>query len=280
MLPASEIDGITDNIGIPNSWNSLAQGDVPNISSADGEILIALNREKHGPVREYEVLLRKRLTERFPEMVFFFEPADITNQILNFGLPAPIDLQIAGRDVAGDYKIAQRLRDRMAAIPGAADVHIHEVYREPQLTVNVDRVKAGEMGLTQSDVASSLLISLSGNNQVSPNFWMNPVNGVTYNVGVQTSQYRVDSMDSLLDTPITAKNTQVASDNPTSLNGDASALAGNPAHLLTNIASVKRGYGPVIVNHWNVVPVFDIYANVDRRDLGSVGAAVAEDHAR
>jgi multidrug efflux pump subunit AcrB len=273
-LPAGEIDGITDNIGIPNSWNSLAQGDVPNVSSADGEILIALNREKHGPVREYQVLLRKRLTQRFPDMVFFFEPADITNQILNFGLPAPIDLQVSGRDVPNDYKIAQRLRDRIARIPGAADVHIHEIYREPQLIVNVDRTKAGEMGLTQRDVTSSLLISLSGNNQVAPSFWMNPLNGVTYNVGVQTSQYRMDSMDELLRTPISAENGAVASTNPASLSGDASATANNPAHLLVNLASVQRGSGPVIVNHWNVTPVFDVYANVDRRDLGGVGKEV------
>ncbi len=273
VLPAGEVEGITDNIGIPNSWNSLAQGDVPNISSADGEILIALNREKHGPVREYEVLLRKRLQERFPDMEFFFEPADITNQILNFGLPAPLDLQISGRDEPSDYKIAQHLRERMARIPGAADVHIHEIYREPQLFVNVDRTKAGEMGLTQRDVSSSLLISLSGNNQVAPSFWMNPQNGVTYNVGVQTAQYRVDSLDSLLSTPITNESTPVASINPGSLTGGASATA-NGAQLLSNIANVERGYGPVIANHWNVTPVFDIYANVDRRDLGSVGKEV------
>ncbi len=273
-LPSGEVEGITDNIGIPNSWNSLAQGDVPNVSSADGEIMIALNREKHGPVREYQVLLRKRLTQRFPDMVFFFEPADITNQILNFGLPAPIDLQVSGRDVPSDYKIAQRVRDRIARIPGAADVHIHEIYREPQLFVNVDRVKAGEMGLTQRDVSSSLLISLSGNNQVAPSFWMNPLNGVTYNVGVQTSQYRIDSLDSLLRTPISVENSAVASTNPGSLSGDASATAGNPAHLLVNLAKIQRGSGPVIVNHWNVIPVFDIYANVDRRDLGSVGKEV------
>ena len=122
-LPAGEIDTILDNIGIPNAWGSIAQGDVPNIAATDGEILISLNREKHGPVRDYEVLLRKRLNQRFPDMVFFFEPANITNQILNFGLPAPIDLQVVGRDSANNYKIAQRLRDRIARIPGAADVH-------------------------------------------------------------------------------------------------------------------------------------------------------------
>jgi multidrug efflux pump subunit AcrB len=294
-LPAGEIDTILDNIGIPNAWASLAQGDVPNIAATDGEILISLNHEKHGPVRDYEVLLRKRLNQRFPGMVFFFEPAYITNQILNFGLPAPIDLQVVGgRDSAVSYKIAQKLRDRIQRIPGAADVHIHQVFRQPQLNVNVDRVKAGEFGLTQRDVSSSLLISLSGTNQVAPNFWMNPANGVTYNVGVQTSQYRVDSLDQLLHTPITAASNAVNTTTPGSLagvaaSGDASVgvspsgasqAYGNPGamapgtQLLSNLVDVERSSGPVIVNHYNVAPVFDVYANVDRRDLGSVGREV------
>ena len=194
-LPAGELDTILDNIGIPNAWGSLAQGDVPNIAATDGEILISLNRERHGPVREYEVQLRKRLAAKFPDMVFFFEPANITNQILNFGLPAPIDVQVVGNNAAANYAIAQRLRRQVAAIPGAADVHIHQVYEQPQLNLNVDRVKAGQMGLTQRDVTSSMLISLSGNNQVAPSFWLNPANGISYNVGVQTSQYRLDSLD-------------------------------------------------------------------------------------
>jgi multidrug efflux pump subunit AcrB len=293
-LPAGEIDTILDNIGIPNAWASLAQGDVPNIGATDGEILISLNREKHGPVRDYEVLLRKRLNRRFPDMVFFFEPANITNQILNFGLPAPIDLQVVGRDIENNYKLARKLSDLIARIPGAADVHIHQVFRQPQLNLNVDRVKAGELGLTQHDVSSSMLISLSGTNQVAPNFWMNPANGVTYNVGVQTSQYRVDSLDELLRTPITAATSAVNTTTPGSLaglstSGDASVGAspsgasqayGNPGamatgtQLLSNLVDVQRSSGPVIVNHYNVAPVFDIYANVDRRDLGSVGRDV------
>jgi multidrug efflux pump subunit AcrB len=293
-LPSGEIDTILDNIGIPNAWASLAQGDVPNIAATDGEILISLNRENHGPVRDYEVLLRKRLNERFPDVAFFFEPANITNQILNFGLPAPIDLQVVGRDIQNNYKLARKLRDRIAKIPGAADVHIHQVFRQPQLNLNVDRVKAGQLGLTQHDVSSSMLISLSGTNQVSPNFWMNPANGITYNVGVQTSQYRVDSLDELLRTPITAGTSAVNMTTPGSLAGvaaagDASVGAspsgasqayGNPGamangtQLLSNLVDVERSSGPVIVNHYNVAPVFDIYANVDRRDLGGVGRDV------
>ena len=163
------------------------------------------------------VLLRKRLSERFPSMVFFFEPANITNQILNFGLPAPIDLQVFGRDAANNFKLAQRLRDKIARVPGAADVHIHQVFQQPQINVNVDRTRAGQLGLTQRDVTGSMLISLSGNNQVAPNFWLNPANGVSYNVGVQTSPYRIDSLDQLLRTPVTPSTTAVNVTTPGSL---------------------------------------------------------------
>jgi multidrug efflux pump subunit AcrB len=292
-LPADEIDTILNNIGIPNAWGSLAQGDVPNIAATDGEILISLNRERHGPVREHEVRLRQRLNEKFPDMVFFFEPANITNQILNFGLPAPIDLQVVGNNAPANYKIAQRLRQQVAAIPGAADVHIHQVYEQPQLNLDVDRVKAGQMGLTQRDVTSSLLISLSGNNQVAPSFWLNPANGISYNVGVQTSQYRLDTLDQLLRTPVTSASNVVAETTPGSMAGasgapsigsspsGASLAYGNPgamtggsAQLLSNLVEVRRSYGPVVINHYNVAPVFDVYSNVDRRDLGSVGAEV------
>jgi multidrug efflux pump subunit AcrB len=295
IIPAGELETILDNIGIPNAWGSLAQGDVPNIAATDGEILISLNRERHGPVREHEVRLRQRLREKFPDMVFFFEPANITNQILNFGLPAPIDLQVVGANAVANYGIAQRLREEVAAIPGAADVHIHQVYEQPQLNLTVDRVKAGQMGLTQRDVTSSMLISLSGNNQVAPSFWLNPANGISYNVGVQTSQYRLDSLDQLLRTPVTAASSSVSETTAGSLAGasgtgnasvgsspsGASQAYGNPgamtngsAQLLSNLVDVRRSYGPVIINHYNVAPVFDVYSNVDRRDLGSVGAEV------
>jgi len=294
-LPPAEIDTILDNIGIPNAWSSLAQGDVPNIAATDGEILISLNHERHGPVRDYEVQLRKRLREKFPEMTFFFEPANITNQILNFGLPAPLDVQVVGQNARNNYGLAERLRERIAGIPGAADVHIHQVFEQPQLNLNVDRVKAGQMGLTQRDVTSSMLISLSGNNQVAPSFWLNPTTGISYNVGVQTSQYRIDSLDQLLRTPVTAATSTVAETTAGSLAGVAAAgnasvgsspsgasqAYGNPGamtsgttQLLSNLVDVARSYGPVIVNHYNVAPVFDVYANVDRRDLGTVGKAV------
>ncbi len=296
-LPPGEIDTILSNIGIPNAWASLAQGDVPNIAATDGEILISLNRDRRGAVRDYEAQLRRRLNRKFPDIVFFFEPANITNQILSFGLPAPIDVQVAGRDAVNNYKVAQRVRERIARIPGAADVHIHQVFQQPQLNLNVDRVKAGQMGLTARDVTSSMLISLSGNNQVAPSFWLNPANGVSYNVSVQTSQYRIDSLDKLLRTPVTAATTAVTATTPGSLAGAAAAgnasvgsspsgvsqAYGNPGamssastQLLSNLVDVKRSYGPVIVNHYNVAPVFDVYSNVDRRDLGSVGREVEQ----
>jgi multidrug efflux pump subunit AcrB len=293
-IPPDEIEMLIDNIGIPNSWPSIAQGDIPTISSADGEILISLNKEKHGSSRDYEVLLRKRLRDRFPDMDFFFQPANITSQILNFGLPAPIDLQVVGRNAEANYAIAQKLAKRISHIPGVADAHVHQVADQPVIRLDVDREKASQMGLTQRDVTSSMLISLSGSGTVAPNFWMNWTNGINYNIGVQTPQYRIDTLDALLRTPISASNAPVNGTTAGSQAGAAGAgigsigaspngasqAYGNPGaasgstQLLSNLVSVQRSYMPVIINHYNVWPVFDVFANVDRRDLGGVGAEV------
>jgi multidrug efflux pump subunit AcrB len=294
IIPNEEIDTLIDNIGIPNSWPAIAQGDIPTISAADGEILISLNKEKHGSTRDYEVQLRKRLSHDFPDMTFFFQPANITSQIVNFGIPAPIDLQIVGRDASANYKIATLLAQRISQIPGAADVHVHQVVAQPELELNVDRTKASELGLTQRDVTSSMLISLTGNGSVAPNFWLNWSNGVNYFVGVQTPQYRVNSLDALLRTPISVSTTAQTSTTDSSQTGMAGATNSfvaaapnnssqayaNPGalpgttQLLSNLVSVNRASTPVIVNHYNVWPVFDVYANVDRRDLGGVGRDV------
>jgi multidrug efflux pump subunit AcrB len=294
VIPADQLEMLIDNIGIPNSWPAIAQGDIPTISSADGEILISLNKEKHRSTRDYEVLLRKRLRQKFPDMTFFFQPANITTQIVNFGIPAPIDLQIVGRNAEANYKIAQKMASRIAAIPGAADVHVHQVAEQPELRLNVDRIKASQLGLTQRDVTSNMLISLTGSATVAPNFWLNWSNGINYGIGVQTPQYRVDSLDALLRTPISVATNVVSSTTPDSQAGVAGAgnafvssspsgssqAYGNPGalpgstQLLSNLVSVERAYTPVIVNHYNVWPVFDVYANVDRRDLGGVGAEV------
>ena len=294
VIPPAQIDTIIDNIGIPNSWASLAQGDIPTISSADGEILVSLKKDKRTSTHDYEVRLRQLFRQQFPDTVFFFQPSNITTQILNFGLPAPIDLQVVGRDADANYKVAQQLAAKIACIPGAADVHVHQVIDQPEIQLDVDRVKASQLGLTEKDVSSSMLISLSGNGAVAPNFWVNWSNGVNYNVGVQTPQYKVDTLDALLRTPISvatnAVNTTTAGSLAGAANGSnafvgnspngASLAYGNPGaltgstQLLSNLVTVKRGSTPVIVNHYNVWPVFDVYANVSRRDLGGVGAEV------
>ncbi|HTS29851.1 MAG TPA: efflux RND transporter permease subunit [Bryobacteraceae bacterium] len=294
VIPAREIDTIIDNIGIPNGGFNLAFGDSPTIGVSDGDILISLKADDHGPTAQYTDILRKRLREKFPDTVFFFEAANITNQILNFGLPAPIDVQVLGRNAAANYQIAHDLEVQMARIPGAADVHIHQVVDYPEIDLTVDRSKAGLVGLTQKDVSGSVLISLSGSSQIAPTEWLDFNSGVSYFVTVQTPQYRVDSMKALMSTPIGAPFANVISNTPTSLAGTANAgisavgigpsqssvafgnpgaLAGGP-QLLSNLATTTRGVGPAIVNHYNVQPVFDVYANVDRRDLGSVGSAV------
>jgi len=294
VIPQDEIENIIDNIGLPNGGINLAFGDSSTIGNGDGDILISLNPEKHGSTAEYTDKLRKRLNQKFPDVVFFFEAANITNQILNFGLPSAIDVQIVGRDRDANYRIAQQIAQRVSQVPGAADVHIHQIVDYPELRVDVDRIRAGQLGLTQRDVTSSLLISLSSSGQVAPNQWLNWANGVNYTVAVQTPQYRINSLDTLLRTPISATGSGVVSNTPTSIAGvanatnssvgnspnQASLAYGNPGaaltnpQLLSNLVSVSRGVTTEIVNHYNVQPVFDVYAGVDRRDLGSVGSAV------
>jgi len=293
VIPAHEIETIIDNIGIPFGGFNLAFGDVSTLGVSDGDILISLKADDHGPTAVYTDKLRKALHRKFPEMSFFFEPANITNQILNFGLPAPIDLQVVGRD-RRNYDIATELARKIARIPGAADVHVHQIVDYPELRIKVDRNKAGQLGLQQRDVSNSLLVSLSSSGQVQPNEWLNWDNGVNYFLSVQTPPYRMDSVDALMHTPVSAPIASVYSSTPTSPAGTAgisnstigsspsqnSMAYGNPGavsanmQLLSNVASIERGVGPEIINHYNVQPVFDVYANVDRRDLGSVGSAV------
>jgi len=297
VIPAHELNTILDNIGIPAGGFNLAFGDSAAIGTNDGDILISLTKD-HSPTDVTTQRLRKRLREKFPDLVFFFEAANITNQILNSGLPAPIDVQVTGRDAGPNYELARRLSERIARIPGATDVHVHQVMNAPELLINVDRIKAGQLGLTQRDVASSLLISLSGTSQVAPSFWLNWKNGVSYNVVIQTPQYKLDSLDKLMQTPVSAAGAgaAVAFNTPGSMTGlanagdgstgaapnQSSAAYGNPGalpyqtQLLSNLASIEHTTGPEIANHYNVQPVFDVYANIDRRDLGGVASEVAK----
>ena len=253
VLPVGRVSMLLDNIGLPNSGINLAFSSAPAISSSDGEILIALNP---GPrqTEQFMRLLRDDLQKKFPDGTFFFAPANITNQILDFGLPAPIDLQVIGHG-KDNYALATKLEKEVAAIPGAVDVHLHQQVAYPTLDVNVDRTKARQIGLTQQDVAQSTLISLSGTSQVAPNEWLNPQNGVNYNVVVQTPQYRIASLPDLSRTPVTTPQ-------------------GNATQILGNVAAFQRDQSPIIVNHYDIEPVYDIYANVDQRDLGGVASDI------
>jgi multidrug efflux pump subunit AcrB len=271
IVPESERDMILDNIGLTQSFTIMAYVDNGTVSNADGEVLVAL-KPNHRPTAYYIAKLREELPRRFPGCTFFFEPADITSQILNFGLPAPIDVQVVGVDRAGNLAVAQKLRKEMAKIPGIADVHVHQMTDRPDLRLNVDRIMASQVGLTQQDVSGSVLVSLSSTSQVSPGFWVNPDNRVNYRVAVQTPQSRIDSVDTLLNTPIIRS--QSPSANATGLATSGTGTAGQPPQLLSNLVDLRRSTSPANVNHFNVQPVYDIYANVQGRDLAAVAADV------
>ncbi|OLD86021.1 MAG: RND transporter [Verrucomicrobia bacterium 13_1_20CM_4_54_11] len=253
VIPPNEIQNVLDNIGLPTSGINLAFSDNATISSADGEILVALN-PNHKPTAQYVKILREKLHHDFPDMEFYFSAPDIVSQILNFGIPSPIDIQVTGRDPKG-YDIANQIKTRVAQIPGAVDAHVHQLVHGPDLRVNVDRTRAEQIGLTQSNVAQTMLISLSSSGQTAPNYWLNFQNGVNYQVAVQTPQYKMDTLQDLKNTPVVAP--------------------GLPRpELLGNLATIERRESPVIVNHYNVQPVFDVLANVQGRDLGGVADQV------
>jgi multidrug efflux pump subunit AcrB len=253
VIPPNEIASVLDNIGLPVSGINLAFSDNATISSADGEILVALN-PNHKPTAQYTRILREKLHQNFPDMDFYFAAPDIVSQILNFGIPAPIDIQVTGQNPKG-YDIANEIKGRVAQIPGAADVHVHQLVHGPDLRVNVDRTRAQQIGLTQNDVARTMLVSLSSSGQNAPNFWLNFKNGVNYQVAVQTPQYKMDTLQDLWNTPVVGQNLP-------------------RPELLGNLASVERRESPVVVNHYNVQPVFDVLANVQGRDLGGVADQV------
>jgi CzcA family heavy metal efflux pump len=252
-----ESASIIDNIGLPFIGVNLAYSDNATIGSSDGEILVSLDDAHRGRTWDVVRELRRDLPREFPDVTFFFQPSDIVNQILNFGLPAPIDLQIVGRNLEANYRIAREIEGQIARIPGAADVHLHQVMDVPELRVNVDRARAQQLGLTQRDVATSMLVSLSSSSQMAPNFWLNPANGVSYAVAVQTPQSRIDSVPALGNTPIPAPGQP------------------NP-QLLSNIASMERRTAMSVVSHHNVQPVVDVYVNVQDRDLGAVARDIEQ----
>ena len=264
IVPARELDSIIDDIGLPNGGWNLALTDTSTIDSGDGEILISLKKD-HQPTVLYERRLRKELARKFPDMGFFFQAADITGQILNFGLPAPLDLQVFGRSPQ-NYEIAQQLAEKIACIPGATDVHVHQIVNYPVIQLDVDRSKAMELGLTQRDVSNNMLISPSASSQISPQHWVNWRNGVNYNLSVQTPQYDIDSLAALLRTrgwihgrcgeyqhrgSLAGTANEMRNSVGTSPGG-ATAAYGNPGsvaggtQLLSNLVDVKRALAPAL----------------------------------
>ena len=255
VVPPAELQTIIDNIGLPNGSTGVALSDTATVGTADGEILVSLNPKEHGSASGYVREIRARFKKELPNCTFFTQPSDIVGQILNFGLPAPIDLQISGADTAANYALITELASRISKIPGAVDVHVHQVVNAPALKVEVDRTRADQIGLTQQDVANNVLISLSGTAQIAPSYWLSP-QGIQYLVAAQAPQRLIDSIDALKALPVgTIKGTTTT-------------------EVLGNVATIQRSVVQQVVGHYNVQPVFDVYANVDGKDLGSVASDV------
>jgi multidrug efflux pump subunit AcrB len=287
IVPENERAMILDNMGLTPSFTAMAYVDNGTVSDADGEILVALKQE-HAPTAGYVARLRDELPRRFPDCTFYFQPADITSQILDFGLPAPIDVQVVGIRREENLAVARKLRQEMAKIPGIADVHIHQITDYPTLRVDVDRVMASELGLTQQSVTGSVLVSLSGSSQVTPNYWVNPQNRINYVLAVQTPPERISTVDALMSTPIINGIAHGQSAPPANLaplipgmpgtGAPGQQTTGQPTpgqpQLLSNISRLHRTVSEAVVSHYNVQPVFEVYANVQGRDLGAVSADV------
>jgi len=254
LIPPDQLDNIVDNIGLPFSGINMAYQNTGTIGPEDGDALISL-KEDHAPTAKYIKQLRTILPLKFPGTTFSFLPADIVSQILNFGLPAPIDVQVIGSNQKANYAYATDLLKRIRTVPGIADLRIQQIFNYPQLNVEVDRTLAGEVGLTQRDVADSLLVTLSGSQQVHPNFWLNTENGVSYPIVAQMPQYRVDTMSDLVNVPITSPGT-------------------NTLQYLGGLAQIRPGPSPGVVSHYNVQPVVDIYGAVQGRDLGALSGDI------
>ena len=254
VVPARDLDLILDNIGMPAINYNLSYDDGSTVAMNDGQILINLN-EGHGSTEEYMRRLRTVLREKFPSATFYFQPADIITQILNFGLPAPIDIQVVGNDADNNRRVALDLLPRIKGVRGAVDVHLHQIVDSPSFFVNVDRVRASQIGLTEQQIANDLNTSLSSSFQVSPNFWADPKTGVPYQVAVQTPEYRLSTMSDLENTPLRL-----------------SGRDGTKLETLSNVATLSRESMQTLITHSNIQRTFDIYANVQDRDLGLIEA--------
>src|SRR5580658_903857 len=261
VVPERDRDLIVDNIGLPQRSYNFAFGDGTATGLNDGVILVAL-KEGHAPTQRYVEKLRQVLPAAFPESVFYFQAADMVTQILNFGIPAQIDVRTVGYDRTKNLRIAKELRQRLAAIPGLADVHLQQEVDGPEFFATIDRARATQFGLTANNIALNLNTSLSSSEQVSPNFWTDPSNGTPYFLAVQTPEYRVDTLNDLKNTPV-ATFTAVTSSGRNTVPG-----------LLSNVATFKRDTVPTNSNQANVQPVYEIFANAEGRDLGALSGEI------
>jgi CzcA family heavy metal efflux pump len=251
-IPPKELQTVLDNIGVPYSGINLSYSNSGTFGTSDAEILVQLKEERGKPTSAYINDLRAKLPQRFPGTQFFFQPADIVTQILNFGTPAPIDVAVTGANQRGNYIVAEKLANEFRHIPGAVDVHVQQALDEPTLHMDVDRTRAQSVGLQAKDVAGNVLVSLSNSFQTSPAFWLDPKNGVSYNVAVQTPQYRVDTYQALQNTPVTG------------------TAPGIPPQILGNLVNTTSTARQAEISHYNVQPMINVYAAVDGRDLGGV----------
>jgi CzcA family heavy metal efflux pump len=251
-IPPKELQTVLDNIGVPYSGINLSYSNSGTFGTSDAEILVQLKNERGKPTSAYINDLREKLPQRFPGTQFFFQPADIVTQILNFGTPAPIDVAVTGANQRGNYVVAEKLANEFRHIPGAVDVHVQQALDEPTLHMDVDRTRAQSVGLQARDVAGNLLVSLSSSFQTSPAFWLDPKNGVSYNVAVQSPQYRVDSFQALQNTPVTG------------------TAPGVQPQIIGNLVSTTNTARQAEISHYNIQPMINVYAAVDGRDLGGV----------
>ena len=251
QIPAPEVASIIDNIGIPYSGINLSYSNSAPVSASDADILVTLS-PKHRPTESYIEQLRFTLAKQFPGVVFAFLPSDMVGQILNFGLPAPIDIQVVGNDLEGNRVWADQLLQKVRYVPGTTDMRVQQPFDNPFLHLRIERTKAQELGFSAHDIAQNLLVSLSGSFQTSPTFWVDPKTGVSYSIATQTPQYRAASIQQLVNTPVTGTNPSA------------------PPSLMASLVSMQRGSGMAVVSHYNVAPVIDIYGSVDGRDLGGV----------
>ena len=267
LVPKDQLETILDNLGVPNSGINLSYSNAGTIGTLDGEISLSL-KEGHAPTESFVKVLRAELPRRFPGVEFFFQPADIVTQILNFGLPAAIDVQLSGNNLEANARIAVDLVKKIKQIPGAVDAHVHQRLDAPAVNLQMDRTRLQQMGLSAQNVGQNVLVALSGSSQTAPAFWLNPQNGVVYSIAVQAPQYRVDSLDALLNVPVAGTGAGAV---PATVNG---APGAGSTQLLGNLVEATSARQPAIVSRYNILPAVDVYVSVQGTDLASVASRV------